>query len=301
MKRILITMCALAVLMLPVYATESNSRYYPIAVEEYTAEGSDELRIQKVYQLSLSDDPSGIPTQDFQRDGRTYRLLDITRKDEVGVDTQPCIQNVTIPSDTSDMGTILQKLDAEMEVTTEEGYTGTLHLDHTSIQVSVKGYATKTGTLSATRTYSNLSDADLSLIPKTIEDKGQTLTLADVKWSDSAQTDGEGGAVTRYTATASYTGTTSSKHATGYIVNANYTGEVAKTDCSVVTYTATFGSTEAPVDVPQPDDASSSAEAPATPKAPVDFAAVKRPLMIGGLVAVLAVGGVLVVKKIRRR
>ena len=38
MKRILITMCALAILMagaLPVYATESNSRYYPIAVEEY--------------------------------------------------------------------------------------------------------------------------------------------------------------------------------------------------------------------------------------------------------------------------
>ena len=85
MKRIFITMCALAVFMagaLPIYAAESNSRYYPIAVEEYTAEGSDELRIQKVYQLSLSDDPSGIPTQDFERDGRTYRLLDITRKDE---------------------------------------------------------------------------------------------------------------------------------------------------------------------------------------------------------------------------
>ena len=71
-------------------------------------------------------------------------------------------------------------MDAELEVTTEDGYTGTLHLDHTTVQVTTDGYATKTGSVSATRSYPNLSEADLSLIPKTIEDKGRTLTLADV-------------------------------------------------------------------------------------------------------------------------
>ena len=30
----------------------------------------DELRINKTYQLSLSDDPSLIPTEDFVRNGR---------------------------------------------------------------------------------------------------------------------------------------------------------------------------------------------------------------------------------------
>ena len=47
--------------------------------------------------------------------------------------------------------------------------------------------------------------------------------------------DGEGGVVTHYTATASYTGSTSSRYATGYTVTANYAGEVSKTECSVVT------------------------------------------------------------------
>ena len=36
----------------------------------------------------LGDDPSLIPTEDFTRNGRHYYLLDMTRKDEVGVDVQ---------------------------------------------------------------------------------------------------------------------------------------------------------------------------------------------------------------------
>ena len=68
----------------------------------------------------------------------------MTRKDEVGVDTKPHTETVTRPSDTSNMEEILQGLEAELEVTTEEGYTGVLRLDHTSVQVTTDGYATKT-------------------------------------------------------------------------------------------------------------------------------------------------------------
>ena len=53
-------------------------------------------------------------------------------------------------------------MDAELEVTTEDGYTGTLHLDHTTVQVTTDGYATKTGSVSATRSYPNLSDVNHS-------------------------------------------------------------------------------------------------------------------------------------------
>ena len=116
--------------------TSESARYYPISVEEYTYEEQNEPRINKVYQLSLSDNPSGIPTKDFVRNGRLYYLLDMTRKDEVGVDTKPHTETVTRPSDTSNMEEILQGLEAELEVTTEEGYTGVLRLDHTSVQVT---------------------------------------------------------------------------------------------------------------------------------------------------------------------
>ena len=95
--------------------------------------------------------------------------------------------------------------------------------------------------------------------------------------------------VTRYTATARYTGSTSSKYATGYTVTADYSREVSKTGCNVVTYTAVFGSTDAPKDSGVQEGE------------PVDVSGIKRPLMIGGLVLVLALGGAFVFKKIRGR
>ena len=199
-----------------------------------------------------------------------------------------------------------------MEVTTEDGYVGILRLDHTSVQVTTDGYATKTSTLSASRSYPNLSEADTSLIPKSIEDKGKTLTLGDVKWSESMDVDGEGNPVTRYTATASYTGTASSRYATGYTVSASYTGEVSKPNCAVVTYTAIFGSEKAPEESMSPDGdgqhdpapgqtEDGNTEAPDTAKEPVDLSGLKRPVMIGVVVLALGVGGVFASKKFRER
>jgi len=144
---------------LPALAVE---QHYPVSVEEYTYGPLDELRINKVYQLSLSDDPSGIPTGDFDRNGRHYFLLDLIRQDEVGVDTQPHTETITMDSDTGELAVILQRLDGEKEVTTEDGHTGTLRLDHTSVKVEVKGYQTRTRNLSATRTYPSLSDVNHS-------------------------------------------------------------------------------------------------------------------------------------------
>lgn len=138
MKRILTTMCALTLLLatsVPALAVEpeQSASYYPTSVEEYM-EG-DSPRIKKVYQLSLADDPSQIPTEDFERDGRLYYLLDMTRKDEVGVDIQTITQTKTLASETNNMEKILQSLEPQMEVTTEDGYTGTLTLDHTTVKV----------------------------------------------------------------------------------------------------------------------------------------------------------------------
>ena len=292
MKRLLSLFLAMlllsVILVIPGYAADvtevgCDSCYYPISVDEYVGGDFDEPRIQKVYQLSLDDDPTKIPTEDFTRNGRLYYLLDMTRQDEIGVDTKSHVQTVTLPSDTNNMEKILQTLDAEIEVTTEDGYTGKLHLDHTTVKVTTDGYATKTGTVSASRTYSNLSDTDLSLVPKSISDNGKNLTLADVQWSNS--TDGE---TTRYTATARYTGTTSSKYATGYTVTANYSGEVSKTGCDVVVYTAIFGSVEAPKE--------ENVE-----RTPFDLSGLKRSAIVGVGILAFALGGTFVITKIRKR
>ena len=312
MKRILTTLCALAIAMagsaavLAVEDTGQSASYYPISVEEYVYGELDESRINKTYQLSLSDDPGLIPTEDFVRNGRRYYLLDMTRKDEVGVDVQTHVETITQPSDTNDLEKVLQQLEAEIEVSTADGYAGVLRLDHTSVQVTVDGYATRTSTLSAKRSYPNLSEADVSLLPKSVEDHGRTLALGDVTWSESMDVDGEGNPVTRYTANASYTGTASATYATGYTVTANYTGEVSKAGCSVVTYTAVFGSEKIAEGSEETDgvDQGDSTDAPnvtdvATES--VDLSSLKRPLIIGCVVLILAGGGILVFKKFKQR
>ena len=285
-KRIVMLLCT-AVLTLGLTlapAMASVGPFYPIKVEEYTYGPLDELRISKVYQLSLSDDPSGIPTEDFERGGRHYYLLDMIKEDEIGVDTQDYTDTITVDSDTNDLSAILKQLDAHREVTTEDGHTGLLALDYTSVTVEAKGYKTNTRSLSATRTYPNLSDADLDLIPKTITDGGKTLTLGAVEWSG-----GENG---YYTATASYTGTSSTRSATGYTVSASYTGQVAKTDCEVVTYTAIFGNVEL-TEEEKGAETSSQPETPAPDTTPAETGNGPDLLPIlgcvGGVVAVAAV------------
>lgn len=237
-------LCVIA-FALPALAAEQPTRY-PISVEEYTEGGTP--RIKKVYQLSIDEDPAIIPTSDFERYGYVYHLLDITQHNDEGVDVKDYTDTITQDSDTGELAAVLKQLDGQMEITTEDGYTGLLILDHTSIEITVKGYSTSTRNLAANRTYPNLSDTDLSLIPKTLDESGKTLTLSDVQWSSTYQEDGS----MLYTASASYTGTSTSRYATGYTVTANYQGRVSKTGCDMITYTAIFGGVEIPLEEPTP-------------------------------------------------
>ena len=210
-------------------APESAHVLYPVEVVEYT-EG-DRPRLEKTYILTAGEDPAAIPTADFEREGRTYTLLDLPRRDQTESDAKLHTEAVAVESKSKDMDKILPLLPTTREVTTEDGYTGVLTLDTASVQVEAAGYSTSTRAVTAARTYPNLSDADVSLIPKSIEDGGRTLELANVQWQEAGEF---------YTANATYTGTASSKYATGYTVTAEYSGEVSKTTNDTVTYAALF-------------------------------------------------------------
>ena len=80
MKKRIVMLLYAAVLTLglavaPVMASEDP--FCPVEVETYTYGPLDELRINKVYQLTMADDPSCIPTEDFEHNGRRYYLLDM--------------------------------------------------------------------------------------------------------------------------------------------------------------------------------------------------------------------------------
>ena len=84
--------------------------------------------------------------------------------------------------------------------------------------------------------------------PKTITENENPLTLNDAQWE--SVTDDEGNL--RFTATAQYTGTATSRVATGYVVTADYTGHVVKMNCQMITYRVTFTGTEIPKE-PEPE------------------------------------------------
>lgn len=233
MKRtlsIFLTALMVCIMICPALAAGSAAILYPENIVEYM-EG-DRPRLNKIYTLAASDDPALIPSSDFERDGKTYTLLDMTRQDNTQINTRAYIETVTLSSKTKNMEKIIAMLEASMEVATEDGYTGTLTLDTENIKVETAGYGSSSRTITATRSYPNLSDADISLVPKTIEDNGRTLTLTDVQWQEA------GG---YYHATANYTGTATSRYVTGYTVTATYSGEVTKVNNDTVTYTAIFG------------------------------------------------------------
>ncbi len=202
---------------------------YPAEVRESEENGVH--RIEKVYYLTRRDDPTAIPAGDFDREGRTYTLPDVLKNDQSETDSKEHIEVVTVESSTDNMSEIIQQLEPALEVTTEDGFSGVLAPDYPDVKVEAAGYKTSSRTVTASRSYPNLSDADASLIPKTISDGGRTLTLADVQWQEA------GG---YYNASATYSGTATGKYATGYHVTVEYKGEVTRTRSDSVIYTAVF-------------------------------------------------------------
>ena len=72
---LLTAVLTLSLAMSPV--TASVGLFCSIEVEAYTYGPLDEPRVNKVYRLPAADAPSGIPTEDFERGGRRYYLLDM--------------------------------------------------------------------------------------------------------------------------------------------------------------------------------------------------------------------------------
>ena len=308
-KRSLFTLAVVLVLVLAAFPgaalaadTEATPETPPpvtlYPAEVRTSEENGMIRLERIYYLSTRDDPAAIPTEDFDREGRHYTLLDVLKNDLSETDTKDYIETVTLESATKDMGEIIKTLEPEREIITEDGYSGILKPDYANITVEPAGYRTSSWTVSATRTYPNLSDADNSMIPKTIEDCGRTLTLANVDWQEASADYVDGAALAvRYTAVASYTGTATGRSVTGYTVTVDYGGEVTKTSVDTIIYTAVFSAentSHGETHLEQEPEAAPDKEAQRDfPKATAQSGSTggKIAMLVIGLVLVLAIVG----------
>ena len=212
---------------------------YPSKIE--TVQNGGKTEIHKVYELGADEPPSSISQDSFEQDGKTYVLQDILKNEIPSYETREIIEPVTVESETNKMEDILPLIPATKEVLTDDGFSGTLQLDVSTIQIESKGTGTSSYTMKATRTYPNLAGADLQFIPKTTEENGHTLQFASVDWQSDNTANVDTYAITdRYTAVVTYEGTGTRTYSKGYIVTAEYKGLVSKTSTETTQYTAIF-------------------------------------------------------------
>ena len=217
MKRVF-ALCAMALTLamaLPVQAAaaETVAVCYPTSITR----SEDGGEIRKIYDLSPTDDPAGIPRSDFEQDGFRYTLTDLLKQELPEYEERQHTETVSLESKSKDMASVLALLPQEREFITDDGLTGTLTLQLDTVQVEVAGYGSSTKEVQATRSYPNLAGQDTQYIPKTIEDNGRTLTLQSIDWQtyNTASTDGYA-LGDRFTAVATYTGSATSSYVKGY-------------------------------------------------------------------------------------
>ena len=139
------------------------------------------------------------------------------------------------------MESVLALLPQEKEFVTEDGLSGTLTLQLSTVRVETAGYGSSTKTVTTTRSYPNLESQDTQYIPKSIQDGGRTMTLQDISWQTANTANVDDFALgDRYTAVATYTGTATSSYVTGYNVSAEYSGTVSRIALDRVRYVAIF-------------------------------------------------------------
>lgn len=215
---------------------------YPSQVSYNLNNGIFEVR--KTYEMQVNQEPSAQAKQGFEQDGYSFVLTDMLRQELPEQQSKAYTENVTVSSDSKELTAILPLLADTKEITTEDGFAGTLKLDTSTITVEPAGYKNNSWTVSATRTYPNLSSMDLEYIPKTTTENGRTLNFSTVDWqTDNTENVDDDAIGNRFSAIVTYTGTASSRNVTGYTVTAQYRGDVEKIAMNKVQYVAVFHGT----------------------------------------------------------
>lgn len=240
----------------------------------------------KTYTLSPDQDPEILIEEPFELEGFLYTFADIVKTENPIEETKVHTEVITVETEKDDLALILEQLKPTIEYDDGE-FQGILSLDHTSLHTEAAGYATKSYTVTETKTIGQLDRNDMSYIPATTVKNGRTLSLANVEWQVTG-TDlvSETLMPSSYQAVATYSAKASYQAATGYITTAEYVGDVTHEGIESVTYVLTYLGTEAPASNGIAGTASKIG----------DFFADSWPMLLGGVALMAAaIGGTLFV------
>ena len=207
-------------------------------------------RIVKTYVLPPDTDPETLKEPPFNYDGFHYDWAFTTKEEHTFLEKKSVTDTVTVETASSSLDKILAELAPSIPYDDGE-YSGELSLEHTTLSTTAAGYTTKHSTVTATRTIGPVDRNDMSYVPATTVKNGMTLKLSSVSWQ-IVGTDlvGDALAPASYQAVATYSASTSSKVATGYVTTAEYKGEVTASGVDSITYTVVYVGEEIPPAVP---------------------------------------------------
>ena len=197
-------------------------------------------RIVKTYVLPPEKDPETLKEPSFDFDSFTYTWAFTTKDEHAFLESKSVTETVTVETASNNLDKILAELAPSVPYDDGE-YSGELALDHTTISTVAADYTTQYGTVTATKTIGPVDRNDMSYVPATTVKNGMTLKLSGVTWQVTG-TDlvGDTLAPASYQAVATYSASTSSKVATGYVTTAEYKGEVTASGVDSITYTVVY-------------------------------------------------------------
>ena len=222
----------------------ASSAYAALEPQEIvTRQNGNQKTIEKVYVLPSDEPEEPIPTDSFTEGDLQYDFVELLREDNSYEDSKDYSESASINTKTGDTDTVKAGFEPTKEVTTEDGYSGVLEADFTTLKVESAGTGSQSYTITERRSYPNMNSADTSAVPKSIDKNGTTLELTDIEWVSASNNniDGQELAVS-YTANAVYTGTGTRTYSKGYVASVEYKGVVNKMVSDTVKYTAVFQS-----------------------------------------------------------
>jgi hypothetical protein len=223
----------------PLNQSETSTEIFPISVE--FIEDEEQRQIIRTYILSENQSPSDIPRNSFERDGWLYTLADITEQRPTVINTQYFTKTVELETESNELNEIIALLHPTIEYRCDDGFEGILHLDITSVSSEIAGHRTSSFTVTASRTYPNLSSNDVSLIPRNVSENGRTLTLDSVAWEVESSNNVDFHDIPNsFRAVAQYSANATRSVVTGYITTAVYSGEISRISPGDTVYTAYF-------------------------------------------------------------
>ncbi|MCL2579108.1 MAG: hypothetical protein FWE32_03660 [Oscillospiraceae bacterium] len=208
-----------------VHIRDIPARHQPIDVETTTENGV--AIIKKTFAATPELDPQTL-IENFEQDGAHFTFREIQRMEAPGeISARTASKTAAIVSDTDDRAEVIQ-LFADTINYDQDGYSGWLRLDSTSLAIEAEDYETYTYPFTRTRDIPGLSRND----PALIEREWEGMTLSGLSFRQGA--DG------RYTATAVYRGMTTGRQPVSFVATVDYYGEVTSTMPGNILYTIVY-------------------------------------------------------------